>query len=89
MAERLKLRDQPDAEFPARRGELARPFPRDGIASPAQLRMRFEREVVVNLENQHVDSHIRQVSKVLRQPVEIAIAVVVEQVHGAPWPRAL
>src|SRR5206468_1921067 len=55
VAKRLKLRDQPDAKFPALRGKLARSFSRDRIVSPAQHWIRLEIKAVVNLENHHID----------------------------------
>ena len=73
----------------ASRSEFSRTLARDRITSPAQLRMEFEGEVVVNFENQGVDSHVRELAKILAQRLKICVAVVVKNMHGAPLLRAL
>jgi len=80
MTERLKLRDQPDVELPAQRRESSRAVTRDRICSPAQFRVRLEREVVVNLENYHVNSKVREVFKILPKRIQSYVTVVVEEV---------
>src|SRR6266576_4750417 len=50
--------------------------------------MVFKREVVINFENQRVDSHLCQLPKILAQCFKVSITVVVEKVHSVPWLRA-
>src|SRR6267142_1280690 len=64
MTERLKLRNQPDVELLAQRRESSCPIACNRICSSPKFRVRFEREVVVNLECDYVNSLLRQVFKI-------------------------
>jgi hypothetical protein len=46
--------------------------------------MRLKGKVVVNLENDDVDFLVRQGLQVTSQKIERLVAVVIEQVNGAP-----
>src|SRR6267142_1718261 len=80
MTERLKLRNQPDVELLAERRESSCSIACNRICSSPKFRMRLEREVVVNLENNYVKSLLRQVFKILPECIECTVAVVVEEV---------
>src|SRR5688572_32525629 len=84
MAERLKLRDQTDVELPAQRCESSRAIVRYRICSSSEFRVRVEREVVVDLENYHVNSEHREVSQILAERIQRTISVVVQRVYGPP-----
>src|ERR1700730_9134081 len=79
MTERLKLRNQPDVELLAQRRESSCSIACNRICSSPKFRVRLEREVVVNLENDYVKSLFRQVFKILPECIEFTIAVVVEE----------
>ncbi len=79
MTERLKFRNQPDVELPAPRGESSCSIACNRICSSPKFRVRLEREVVVNLENDYVKSLFRQVFKILPECLECTIAVVAEE----------
>src|SRR6185503_15459189 len=57
---------------------------RDRVRAASEFRMRFEVEVVVNLENDDVDSLLRERLKILTECIELTIGVVIEQMHSAP-----
>src|SRR6266852_5613281 len=84
MTERLKLRNQPDVELLTQRRESSRSIACSRICSSPKFRVRLEREVVVNLENDYVDSLFREVFKILPECIECTIAVVVEEMYGPP-----
>src|SRR6266478_10196673 len=79
MTERLKLRNQPQVELPAQRRESSCSIGCDRICSSPKFRVRLKREVVVNLENDYVNSLLRQVFKILPECIERTIGVVVEE----------
>ena len=84
MTKRLKLRNQTYVELSAEGRELSRTITRDWIVTTPQLRMRLEREVVINLENDDVDSLLRQRRKIFSECLKSGVSVVVEQVQRAP-----
>ena len=77
--ERLKLRNQPEVELLAQRREPSCSIAGNRICSSPKFRVRLEREVVVNLENDYVESLFREIFKVLPECIECTIAVVVEK----------
>src|SRR6185369_11263060 len=81
MAERLKLRNQTNVQLPAQLRKLARALARDRIGSTPEFGMRLEREVVINFENDDVDSLLRQRRQCLSERLERGVGVAVEQVH--------
>ncbi len=84
MAQRLKLRDQTNAELLAQLREPFRAIARDRLLPMPELRMRLEREVVINFENNDIDSLPRQRLDILPERVEIGVGVIAQQVDRAP-----
>src|SRR5690349_6355374 len=70
MAQRLKLRNQPDVLLLAERRKPARAVFGNWIRAVAQLGMRFEGEVVIDLEDDDVDSLLRERRQSLPERVE-------------------
>src|SRR6266481_377097 len=89
MTERLKLRNQTDVELPAQRRESSRSIACNRSCSSPKFRVRLEREVVVNLENDYVNSQFRQVFKIPPECIEFTVAVVVQKMYGPPGLRLL
>src|SRR4030095_16035987 len=79
LTERLNLGNQPDVELLAQRCESSCSIACNRICSSPEFRVRLEREVVVNLQNDYVNSLLRQVFKILPEYIECTIAVVVEE----------
>ena len=89
MAEGLKFRNQTNTKFGAQVRESSRALASDRIRAASEFRMRLEREVIVDFENDDVDSLLREGFKVLTERIERSIGVVVEQVYSAPRFRML
>src|SRR6185369_2645373 len=89
VAQRLKLRDQSDIELFAPCRKLSRALARDRIRSAAQLGMRLKIEIVIDLENDHVDSLPGERLEVLPERIEGRVSVVVEQMDRTPGFRIL
>src|SRR5262245_42401726 len=87
MAQRLKFRNQTNTKLLTQRRKLSRSVTCGRISSMPEFRMRLESEVVINLENQNVDSLFRECFEVLSERVQISVSVVVEEVNRTPWFR--
>ena len=84
MTKGLKLRDQADVELLTQPCKPSRSVACNRIWSPPEFRVRLEREVVINLENDDVDSLLRECVKILSERIECSIGVVIEEVYCSP-----
>src|SRR5262249_48091741 len=86
---RLKLGNQADVLLLAKRRESTRAFFRNWICTVSQLGMRLEREVVIDFEDDDVNSLLRECRQRLSERVEVGVSIVVKQMHRPPRFRRL
>src|SRR5215831_6323155 len=89
MTKGLKLRNNPNVELLAQRCKPPGSVAGYWVCSSPQLRMRFKSEVVINFENDYVDSEFREALKLLAQRIEIDVSIVIKQMQPPDRLRGL
>ncbi|OPZ77216.1 MAG: hypothetical protein BWY77_01742 [bacterium ADurb.Bin431] len=85
VAETLKLGHQLDVLAPASLGEPFGPGAGDGLTGAAQLGVGLVIEIIVNLEDEHIDARFGEGRQLAFEADETRVRGEAEKVEGAPW----